>query len=103
MKTVKMSNVNHSSVMGVGYDNSTQEMFVKFNNGTGVIYKYNNVPEKVFTEVVKLVTLGNMGTKSPAGKFIQDHSKGIYQFEKVTLPSNEYDFILGQEEYYGNL
>jgi hypothetical protein len=100
MKTVTILKVlNSSSVSGVAY--SDGELFVKFT--AGVIYKYTNVPEEVFTEVVKLVTLGNMGTKSPVGKFIQDHIKGIYQFEKVTLPSNEYDFILGQEENYGNL
>ncbi|QYW06082.1 KTSC domain-containing protein [Shewanella phage vB_SspS_KASIA] len=97
MKTVTMLKVlNSSSVAGVGYLCECEYLFIKFSSG--VIYEYVDVPEVVYTDLVKLVVLGNMGTKSPVGKFIQDHIKGAYQFEKVTQPSTEYGFITGEGE-----
>lgn len=97
MKTVTMLKVlNSSSVAGFGYLPECESLFIKFSSG--VIYKYTGVPEFVYTDIMKLVVLGNMGTKSPVGKFIQDHIKGVYQFEKVTQPSTEYDFITGEAE-----
>jgi hypothetical protein len=92
MKTVTMLKVlNSSSVAGVGYLSECESLFIKF--GSGALYKYADVPEVVYTDVVKLVVLGNMGTKSPAGKFVQDHIKGVYQFEKIIQPSAEYAFV----------
>lgn len=97
MKTVTMLKVlNSSSVAGVGYLPECESLFIKFSSG--VIYKYVDVPEVIYTDLVKLVVLGNMGTKSPAGKYIQDHIKGAYQFEKVIQPSGEYEFITGEVE-----
>lgn len=97
MKTVTMLKVkNSSSVAGVGYLPECESLFIKF--GSGVIYEYADVPEDVYTDLTKMVVLGNMGTKSPVGKFIQDHIKGAYQFEKVTQPSAEYEFITGKDE-----
>lgn len=97
MKTVTMLKVlNSSSVAGVGYLPECESLFIKFSSG--VIYGYVDVPEDVYTNLTKMVVLGNMGTKSPAGKFIQDHIKGVYGFEKVTQPSAEYEFITGKDE-----
>lgn len=97
MKTVTMLKViNSSSVSGVGYLPECESLFIKFSSG--VIYKYVGVPEGVYTDIMKLIVFGNMGTKSPVGKFIQDHIKGVYQFEKVTQPSAEYEFIIGEDE-----
>lgn len=97
MKTFTMLKVlNSSSVAGVGYLPECESLFIKFSSG--VVYRYVDVPEVVYTDLVKLVVLGNMGTKSPVGKFIQDHIKGVYQFEKVTQPSAEYEFITGEDE-----
>lgn len=97
MKTVTILKVlNSSSVAGVGYLPECESLFIKF--GSGVIYKYVDVPEVIYTDLTKMVVLGNMGTKSPAGKFIQDHIKSYYQFEKVTQPSDDYEFITGEDE-----
>lgn len=97
METVTMLKVlNSSSVSGVGYLPECESLFIKFSSG--VIYEYADVPEDVYTDITKMVVLGSMGTKSPAGKFIQDHIKGIYQFEKVTQPSAKYEFITGEDE-----
>ena len=97
MKTVTMLKVlNSSSVAGVGYLPECESLFIKFSSG--VIYKYVDVPEVVYTDLVKLVVLGNMDTKSPVGKFIQDHIKGVYDSGKVTQPSAEYEFITGEDE-----
>lgn len=97
MKTVTMLKVlNSSSVAGVGYLPECESLFIKFSSG--VIYNYVDVPEVIYTDLTKMVVLGNMGTKSPAGKIIQDHIKGVYQFEKVTQPSAEYEFTTGKDE-----
>lgn len=96
MKVAMLRVKNSSSVSGVGYLPECESLFIKFSSG--VIYKYVDVPEVVYTDLTKLVVLGNMGTKSPVGKFIQDHIKGVYQFERVTQPSTEYDFITGEDE-----
>jgi len=83
--------LNSSTVRGIGYLPDTQELFIEFSNG--VIYKYNNVPENLYIDLLKLQVLGNMGTKSPVGKFINNHVKGAFDYEKVDQPSEDYEFI----------
>lgn len=82
--------MNSSTVAGIGYLPDTLELFIKFSSG--VIYKYSDVPENLYTDLLKLQVLGNMGTKSPVGKFINAHVKGAFDYEKVEQPSNEYEF-----------
>lgn len=95
MKTVTMLKVlNSSSVAGVGYLPGVETLFIKF--GSGVIYKYVDVPEDLYSDLVELAEHGNQGTKSLVGRLIQDHIKGNYPFEKVVQPSTEYDFFTGE-------
>lgn len=98
MKTeIQMKEVLHSSsVKAIGYCCEFKELFVKFSSG--VIYKYGCVQVGTYMDIVKLVVLGNMGTKSPVGKFIQDHIKGYYLFEKVIQPSNDYEFVMEADD-----
>jgi hypothetical protein len=95
MKAITILKVDYSSsVMGVGYDAFTQELFVKFSSG--VIYKYIDVEESTYNEILKLVNVGNLSLKSPLGKYVQDWIKGNFEFEKVIQPSDEYEFIAGE-------
>lgn len=97
MKKVTMLKVlNSSTVTGIGYLADTLELFIKFSSG--VIYKYSDVPDNLYTDLLKLQVLGNMGTKSPVGKFINAHVKGVFDYEKVEQPSDDYDFGTTRED-----
>ena len=43
-KSVEMYSVNSSNVVSVGYDETTQELYIEYKGG--VIYQYKNVPEE---------------------------------------------------------
>lgn len=87
--------LNSSTVVGAGYLPYTEELFIKFSSG--IIYKYVNVPEDVYTDITKLRVLGNMGVKSPVGKFLNDHIKGVFDYNKVEQPSSDYEFVISKE------
>ena len=55
MKTIKQ--VNSSQLQEVEYDSETSKLIVTFNNGSK--YSYDDVPEKVFVELVSADPIGN--------------------------------------------
>lgn len=75
--------LNSSSVKGVGYSVETEELFVEFSRNT--VYKYKGISPDIWIDIYKLVLLGNDGVKSQVGKFIQDHIKGVFVYEKVDV------------------
>jgi hypothetical protein len=67
-----MKPVSSSNVDSIGYDESDEELFVKFNNGS--MYVYKDVPESVWED------FQNADSK---GRFIHTDLKDIYDYEKL--------------------
>lgn len=59
-----------SQIDSIAY--STYKLFVKFKNGT--IYSYEGVPHHLYEQ---------MKTAESVGKFLNQHIKGVYQYEKI--------------------
>lgn len=64
--------VESSNIASVGYDQTKKSLFVNFKNGSE--YRYNDVPEDVFEELI--------GSES-VGAFLNKQIKNIYEYEKI--------------------
>ncbi len=65
-------NVTSTNIVSVGYDQAKKSLFVNFKNGTE--YRYDEVPEEVFEELI--------GAES-VGAFLNKQIKNVYEFEKI--------------------
>ena len=64
--------VSSSNISYIGYDNNTQELYIKFIKGD--TYKYDNVPEQVFKEFLD---------SSSIGKYYSTYIRGKYTSTKI--------------------
>ena len=69
--TPTMHPVVSSNISSIGYDEDTQELFIEFKKST---YKYDNVPKKVFDELL---------IASSAGLYYLNNIRGSYTGTKV--------------------
>jgi hypothetical protein len=68
--------VNSSSnILGVAYDPEDKSLYVQFMGRTASTYKYSNVDESVFT---------NMMNAESKGRFLHNEIKGVYEYERVS-------------------
>jgi hypothetical protein len=67
---VEMTPVESSNVAAVGYRDKT--LYVEFKTGT--IYRYKDVPEDVYTDMMQAESVG---------KFLHARIRNVYQYEKV--------------------
>ena len=65
-------NVTSTNIVSVGYDQAKKSLFVNFKNGSE--YRYDNVPDEVFEELI--------GAES-VGAFLNKQIKNVYEFEKI--------------------
>ncbi len=67
-----MQNVDSSNVESVGYDRDTQELHVRFKNGS--LYKYENVPPDAHEELM---------AADSVGKHLAENIKGTYDHSQL--------------------
>lgn len=79
-----MINVISSNIKAIGYDNN--DLFVEFKNNT--LYKYSNVPQKIFE---------NFRSAESKGKFLNKEIKGKYSYHKERWSN---DGIFGIQYWY---
>lgn len=65
MKTIQQ--VKSSQLQEVEYDSETSKLIVTFNNGSK--YSYDDVPEKVFIELVSAPSIGSYFIKNIKSKY----------------------------------
>lgn len=68
----KMQDVDSSTIRAIGYREKTQELVVKFHNGSD--YVYSGVPPETWEEFL------HAGSK---GQYLHQHIKPVYSFEKL--------------------
>lgn len=71
LEALKFTSVESSNVGAIAM--SDGNMYVKFN--TGSIYRYDNVPQSVFDDML---------SAESKGKFFNAHVKNTYNYEKVS-------------------
>ena len=64
--------LSSTSIRSLGYDQPSQTLEVEFLNGA--IYQYYNVPENMYSEMMKA---------SSKGKFLHLYIKNAYPFSRV--------------------
>ncbi len=69
---IAYQSVESSNIDQVGYDAETQELGVRFNNGSE--YVYSGVPGEVFADFLDAES---------AGKYLNQAIKGQYEYRKV--------------------
>lgn len=67
---MNMIPVSSSNLNSVGYENST--LYVRFNDGS--LYRYSNVPEHVYNELMNA---------SSKGRYLAAYVKGQYPYSKI--------------------
>ena len=67
-----LQKVNSSNLDLVGHDPITSEMIVRFKNGD--IYRYENIKESVYKDMISAVSVG---------KFFNSNIRGKYEFKKI--------------------
>ena len=67
-----MISVSSSNIESVGYEEETQEVYVKFLNGS--TYKYLGVPINVYNALL---------TAPSVGQYLNKNIKPLYNFERV--------------------
>ena len=72
MNVPQMTPVQSSNVASVGYDISTQTLFVQFLNGN--IYIYKGVPKFEFE---------NLKTAPSVGSYLNRNIKNVYPYERI--------------------
>lgn len=70
--TVNMISVESSNIESVGWQRN--QLFVRFHNGGE--YKYSNVPESLFHDML---------AADSKGKFLHEHVKGKFPYVKVRI------------------
>lgn len=65
--------VNSTNLMSVGYDAQTQELFIRFRNGS--LYVYANVPQHVYE--------GLMSAPSH-GQYHAAHIKNAFRYKRLS-------------------
>ncbi|WP_043982266.1 KTSC domain-containing protein [Priestia megaterium] len=66
-----MRSVSSSNLVAVGYDDSTNTLFIEFKNGT---YKYFNVPQNVYR---------NLLNASSKGQYHAAFIKNNYRYQQI--------------------
>lgn len=67
---MQMTPVSSSNISSIGYENGT--LYVLFHHGG--LYKYLNVPEYVYRELMS----------APShGKYLAAHVKGVYPYNRI--------------------
>ena len=61
-----------SNVKSVGYDSKTRVLEVEFLNKS--VYQYSSVPKTIYSEMLMAQSIG---------KYLNEHVKGIYSYEKI--------------------
>ena len=69
---VPMFPVSSSNIAFIGYDDETQELYIRFHNDN--VYKYSDVPELVFNE---------LRNNTSVGKYYLNNIKGKYESNKI--------------------
>jgi hypothetical protein len=72
MSLPEMISVSSSNVESIGYDESTELLYVKFLNGS--IYEYKNVPKMIYEQLLAAPSIGS---------YMHRNVKGLYPYEKV--------------------
>ena len=72
---MKLHAVDSSMLVAVGYDEKAHEMRVVFK--TGETYAYRNVPQSVYTELLK---------SESKGAYLKTHVIDVYSYTKVRRP-----------------
>lgn len=78
MKEIIMITVDSSQMDSVGYDPGTNEMYIEFSNGS--IYKYFEVPKRVFVDL--------LSSKSQ-GSYFHTDIRMKYSYEKYKPDNGE--------------
>lgn len=73
MKQIKMVTVESSQMDSAGYDEETNDMYVEFSSG--IVYKYFEVPKRVFDKLVNPVV--------SSGSFFYSDVRMKYKYEKI--------------------
>lgn len=72
MAKTEFKAVASSNILGIAYDEDTQEMQVEFTSGS--TYKYDDVPQEIYEDF--------LGASSP-GTFFANNIKGSYGYSRV--------------------
>ena len=72
MSIPEMIPVSSSNIAAIGYDNSSQDVYVRFLNGS--LYVYRGVPEFLFEE---------FKTAPSHGSFLHRNFKNVYPYERL--------------------
>lgn len=67
-----MKPVSSSNVSAVGYEHSENALYVKFNNG--VIYKYYDVPENEYNQLL---------SASSVGSYLWNNIRDAYAYRQI--------------------
>ena len=71
MKNIKFESVQSSNILSVGYDNSTNSLYVNYKSG---IYKYDHVESSVYE---------NLMSSESKGRFMNENIKGRYNYSRM--------------------
>lgn len=63
--------VNSSSVKSVGYDFERRTLEIEFNS-SGFVYRYLDVPQYIFTEIMSTPSVGSYVSRHVKGKFTSE-------------------------------
>ena len=72
MDGVEMIAVSSSNVAEIGYSESEQTVYVRYNNGSMYIYK--NVPEMDFNGLLNATSIGS---------YLHRNFKNVYPYERI--------------------
>lgn len=73
MAEIDWVEVESSNIAAIGYDaDEEDDLYVRFNSGAE--YVYHDVPEDVYNSFMD---------SDSKGKYLNEHIKGVYQFEKA--------------------
>ena len=64
--------VSSSNVESIGFDSSTETLFVRFLNGS--LYEYKNVPIMVYEQLIAAPSIGS---------YMHRNIKGVYPVERI--------------------
>jgi hypothetical protein len=69
---MKREHVDSSNIASIGYDSESQTLEIEFINGA--VYQYFDVPEHIFTGIMKA---------DSHGVYLNSTIKGYYRYSKV--------------------
>lgn len=69
---VNMIQIASSNISSIGYDSSSSELYIRFNNGS--TYIYSNVPDSKYNNLM------SAGSK---GSYLENFIKGFHPYRQI--------------------